>query len=84
MIVQVTLTLTKRLSVDSVAPTHSISRPIPITKKAIEKTNQYLLMKEAEKLNHLSSPFQVDFKVYLKVLEGTATHWFKCIQEVLS
>ena len=26
-----------------------------------EKTNHYLLMKEAVKLNHLSTPFQVDF-----------------------
>ena len=33
LIVQVTLTLTQRISVDSVAPIHSISRPTPITKK---------------------------------------------------
>ena len=29
--------------------------------KNTEKTNQYLLMKEAVKLYHLSTPFQVDF-----------------------
>ena len=31
------------------------------TKKKTEKTNHYLLRKEAVKLNHLSTPFQVDF-----------------------
>ena len=30
-------------------------------KKKTEKTNHYLLMKEALKLNHLSTPFQVGF-----------------------
>ena len=29
-------------------------------KKKTEKTNYYLLMKEAEKLYHLSTPFQAD------------------------
>ena len=33
LILQVTLTQTQRISVDSVAPIHSISRPTPITKK---------------------------------------------------
>ena len=49
------------ISVDSVAPTHSISGPTPITKKTTEKTNHYLLIKEAVKLYHLSTPFRVDF-----------------------
>ena len=38
-------------------------------------------MKEAVKLNHVKKKI---FKVYLKLLEGTTEHWFKCIQEVLS
>ena len=40
-------------------------------------------MKETVKLNHLSTPFQVDFRSLPKVLERTPAHWFKCIQEVL-
>ena len=44
LILQVTLTQTQRISVDSVAPIHSISRPTPITKKP--RKNKSLLTDE--------------------------------------
>ena len=61
MIIQVILTLAYSISVESVAPIHSISQPTPITKK---KKNKLLFTDERNyvKLNHFSTPFQVEFR----------------------
>ena len=47
-----------------------------------KKANHYLLMKETVKLNHLSTPFYVDFWSLPQGVPETPAHWFKCIQKV--
>ena len=66
------------LSVDSVANTHSISQRAPVPKK---KTNHYLLMKETVRLNHLASPFHVDFQSLPQCVQEIPVQWFKSIQK---
>ena len=39
-------------------------------------------MKETVKLNHLSTPFYVDFWSLLQGVQETPAHWFKFIQKV--
>ena len=38
-------------------------------------------MKENVKLNHLSTPFYVDFWSLCQGVQETPAHWFKCIQK---
>ena len=39
-------------------------------------------MKETVKLNHLSTPFYVDFSSLPQSVQETPAQWFKCIQKV--
>ena len=61
MIVQVTLTLTRRIRVDSVVPTHSISQPRPVTKKEIAKNKSLFTDDRNCKVKSLVNPIPSRF-----------------------